>query len=67
MGVDLSSAVNPPQDGDPLISNWIATLRMTFSFSNYEHNRAGLITPIGMTVHSYDISYLGNNIKTKRN
>ena len=67
MGVDLSSVVTPPKEGDPLISNWIATLRMTFSFSKYENNRAGLVNPFGMTVHSYDISYLGNNIKTKRN
>lgn len=66
MGVDLSSAVTMPQEGDPLISNWIATLRMRFSFSRYENNRAGLINPFGMLVDSYDISYMGNNIKTQR-
>lgn len=66
MGVDLSSAVTPFKDGDPLISNWIATLRMSFHFSKYENNRAGLINPFGLTIHSYDISYMGNNIKTQR-
>lgn len=67
MGVNLDSVVEMPAEGEPLISNWIATLRMTFGYAKYEHNRVGLINPFGMTVHTYDISYLGNNIKTKRN
>lgn len=67
MGVNLDSVVEMPEEGEPLISNWIATLRMTFGYAKYENNRVGLINPFGMTVHTYDISYLGNNIKTKRN
>lgn len=67
MGVNLDSVTEMPEEGSPIISSWIATLRMTFGYAKYEHNRVGLINPFGMTVHTYDISYLGNNIKTKRN
>lgn len=67
MGVNLDSVAEMPEEGSPLISSWIATLRMSFGYAKYENNRVGLVNPFGMTVHTYDISYLGNNIKTKRN
>jgi len=55
-----------PKQGDPLISKWIATLRMNFNFSKYENKELGLINPFGLTIYSYDLSYAGNNLKSKR-
>lgn len=67
MKVNLDSAVNPPQEGEPLISHWIATLRMKFRVNQDEDKDKALINPFGMAIVSYDLSYMGNNIKTRRN
>lgn len=67
MKVNTETIISLPQQGKPLISNWIATLRMTFNFSKYENKDLGLINPFGLTIISFDLSYVGNNIKSKRN
>ncbi len=54
-----------PDREEPLISSWIATIRMTLNFSKYEDKDLGLINPFGMTVTSYNLSYMGNNDKQK--
>lgn len=55
-----------PGEDTPLISHWIATLRMTFNFSKYDNKDLGLINPFGVTIVNYNLSYMGNNIKGKR-
>jgi len=55
-----------PDRDEPIISYWIATIRMFFNFSKYDDKNLGLINPFGMTVTTYDLSYMGNNIKSKR-
>lgn len=52
-----------PDSDEKLVSSWIATIRMTMNFSKYEDKNLGLINPFGMTVTSYNISYMGNNVK----
>lgn len=51
---------------EPLVSRWIATLRMNFNSAKYEDKRLGLINPFGITITKYDLSYVGNNIKSTR-
>ncbi len=51
---------------EPLVSRWIATLRMNFNSAKYEDKRLGLINPFGITITHYDLSYMGNNIKSTR-
>lgn len=56
-----------PEYEKPIISRWIATMRMQFALEKYENNKElGLINPFGITIVSYDLSYMGNNIKSKR-
>ena len=55
-----------PEYIEPLISRWIATLRMNFNAEKYEDKRLGLINPFGITITRYDLSYMGNNIKSTR-
>lgn len=56
--------IDTKQDGEePIVSSWIATIRMHMNFSKYEDKNLGLINPFGMTVTSYNISYVGNNVK----
>jgi len=66
MKVNLDSAINPPKQGDPLVTNWIATLRMKFRVHREENKDKALINPFGMSITSYNLSYMGNNIKTQR-
>lgn len=66
MKVNIKNAQNPLKPGEPLISNWVATIRMRFNFSKYENKDLGIKNPFGLTIISYDLSYLGNNIKTMR-
>ena len=66
MKINANRIQNPPQQGDPIISNWIATVRMTFNFSKYENKDLGIKNPFGLTITSFDLSYLGNNFKTIR-
>ena len=66
MKININKVVTPLKQGEPLISNWIATVRMQFNFSKYENKDLGLRNPYGLTVISYDLSYQGNNIKTRR-
>ena len=67
MKVNLETVASKPKQGAPLISNWIATLRMNFNFHKFEDKDLGLVNPYGLTVFSYDVSFAGNNIKSKRN
>lgn len=55
-----------PEFKEPLVSRWIATLRMNFNSEKYDDKRLGLINPFGITVTRYDLSYMGNNIKSTR-
>ncbi len=56
-----------PDRQEPLISYWIATLRMSFNFSKYLDNKEqGMINPFGLSISTYDLSYMGNNVKSKR-
>lgn len=66
MGVDINTIANKPKAGEPLVSKWIATLRMNFNGAKYENKDLGLINPFGITIRSYDLSYQGNNIKSIR-
>lgn len=66
MGVDLNTLVNKPKQGDPLVSRWIATLRMNFNGAKYDNKDLGLINPFGITIKSFDLSYQGNNLKSIR-
>lgn len=66
MKINANKAVNPLKKGEPLVSNWIATVRMKFNFSKYDNKDLGLRNPYGLTVISYDLSYHGNNVKTHR-
>lgn len=66
MGVNIKNAIKKPQQGDPLVTNWIATIRMTFDGAKYDNKDLGLINPFGITIVSYDISYMGNNIRSRR-
>ena len=50
----------------PIISHWIATMRMKFEFAKFDNKDLGLINPFGITITTYDLSYMGNNIKSKR-
>ena len=50
----------------PIKSKWIASIRMTFNFSKYENKDLGLKNPYGTTVEIYNLSYMGNNLKSKR-
>lgn len=67
MKVNLETAVAKPKQGAPLVSDWIATLRMNFNFHKFEDKDLGLVNPYGLTIYSYDLSFMGNNIKSKRN
>jgi type IV secretory pathway component VirB8 len=67
MSINLSSAVNPPKQGEPLIMSWIASIRMTFNQQKYKDRELALLNPFGLTVVSYDLSFMGTNIKNKRN
>lgn len=55
-----------PEQSEPVISNWIATLRMNFNSAKYEDKKLGLINPFGITITHYNISYMGNNAKNKK-
>lgn len=55
-----------PNMETPIISRWIASIRMTFDFSKYDDKELGLKNPFGTSVKVYNLSYLGNNIKGKR-
>ncbi len=55
-----------PDIEKPIISHWIATIRMRFEFDKYDNKDLGLINPFGVTIITYDLSYMGNNIKSKR-
>lgn len=55
-----------PELEEPLVSRWIATLRMNFNSEKYDDKRLGLINPFGITITRYDLSYMGNNIKSTR-
>jgi type IV secretory pathway component VirB8 len=50
-----------------LIMSWIASIRMTFNQHKYKDRELALINPFGLTVVSYDLSFMGTNIKNKRN
>ena len=50
----------------PYITHWLATMRMTFKFAKYDNKEKGLINPFGITITTYDLSYLGSNVKAKR-
>lgn len=67
MNINTESAVELPEQGEPLITNWIATLRMTFNAHKYADRELALINPFGLTVVSYDLSFVGTNIKSRRN
>lgn len=66
MGIDINTIVNKPKQGEPIISKWIATLRMNFNGAKYDNKDLGLINPFGITIKSYDLSYQGNNFKSIR-
>lgn len=51
---------------EPLISSWIATMRMKFNSAKYDNKDLGLINPFGITINSYDLNYMGNNVKSRR-
>ncbi|MBQ8750378.1 MAG: type IV secretion system protein [Alphaproteobacteria bacterium] len=55
-----------PGKEKPLISKWLASIRMTFNFSRYEDKDLGLKNPYGTNIVTYNLSYLGNNIKSVR-
>jgi len=55
-----------PNQEEPIISRWIATLRMNFNSAKYEDKNLGMINPFGITITRYDLSYMGNNIKSTR-
>ena len=55
-----------PGREEPVVSYWIATLRMQFDFAKFDNKDLGLINPFGITIITYDLSYMGNNIKSKR-
>ena len=55
-----------PNETQPLEKYWIATVRMHFNFSKYDNKDKGLKNPFGMTVTDYDLSYMGSNVKSKR-
>ncbi len=57
---------NYPDRKEPVKSKWIASIRLNFNFSKYDNKELGLKNPYGTTVEIYNISYLGNNIKSKR-
>ena len=59
MKININKVINPLKQGEPLISNWIATVRMRFNFSKYENNSA---KDESKNIYSYQ----GNNIKTRR-
>ncbi len=62
-----SNLFKPDSDNkEPLKNYWIATLRMEFNFAKYDNKDLGLINPFGITVITYDLSYMGNNIKSTR-
>ena len=67
MKVDIDSAINLPKPGEPLITNWIATLRMKYNQHKYTDRDLALLNPFGLTIVSYDLSFLGTNIKSRRN
>ena len=67
MKVNLETILEAPKQGEPLVSTWVATMRMNFNFAKYDNKDVGLINPYGLTITSYDLSYLGNNLKSKRN
>ncbi|MCM1323472.1 MAG: type IV secretion system protein [Acetobacter sp.] len=52
-----------PNQPEPLISRWIATLRMNFNSAKYEDKNLGLINPFGITINRFSLSYVGNNKK----
>ena len=56
-----------PGREEVLISRWMASIRMEFNFKKYEDKDLGLKNPFGMTVKVYNLSYLGNNVKSVRN
>lgn len=66
MNVNTDTLVYLPKQGEPLISKWIATMRMKFSTAKYDDKDLGLINPFGITITSFDLSYFGNNLKSKR-
>lgn len=55
-----------PDKEEPIISRWIATIRMNFNSAKYEDKSLGMINPFGITITRYDLSYMGNNIKSTR-
>lgn len=65
--VRFSTVDTYPDGRKPLISRWLASIRMTFNFSKYDNKDLGRKNPFGTTVDVYNLSYLGNNIKSKRN
>ncbi len=64
--VRFSTIDTSPDYKEPIISRWIATLRMNFNSSKYEDKNIGLINPFGITITSYNLSYMGNNQKSTR-
>ena len=52
-----------PNRDAPLIKSWIASIRMTFNFSKYENKDLGIKNPLGLTVHIYNLTYMGSNDK----
>ena len=55
-----------PGEKEPLVSSWLAAIRMSFNFSKYEDKDLGLKNPYGTEIITYNLSYLGNNRKSVR-
>ena len=68
LGLNPETIEKIPEDGTPIVNRWISTIRMNFNFDKYKEDKdLGLKNPFGLTIVGYDISYMGNNLKSKRN
>ncbi len=54
-----------PNSDEKLVSSWLASIRMTFSFTKYDNKKQGLKNPYGTSVVVYNLSYLGRKTVKK--
>lgn len=54
-----------PDSDEQVVSSWMASIRMTFSFTKYDNKRQGLKNPYGTSVTIYNLSFLGKKTVKK--
>jgi type IV secretory pathway component VirB8 len=56
-----------PNSDEKIVSSWLASIRVTFSFTKYDNKKQGLKNPYGTSVVVYNLSFLGRKAIKKKN